>query len=183
MKNKIISILIILVGLCMVLYPWISNYMNDRMEKSTIEAYKDEIEGKSEKEKEAILKEARGYNKALVKANIQLTDPFQEQIQGDVYPYKYSKLLNLSKTGVMGVIDIPCINVNLPIYHGTSDVYMPILGSRITDIDRNLTQQELLDIMIASYILSPKRLKKPCTLHIICKKREGFSLGDIKWAN
>ena len=105
----------------MVLYPWISNYMNDRMEKSTIEAYKDEIEGKSEKEKEAILKEARGYNKALVKANIQLTDPFQEQIQGDVYPYRYSKLLNLSKTGVMGVVDIPCINVNLPIYHGTSD--------------------------------------------------------------
>lgn len=71
----------------------------------------------------------------------------------------------------------------IDLYHGTSDVYMPILGSRITDIDRNLTQQELLDIMIASYILSPKRLKKPCTLHIICKKREGFSLGDIKWAN
>lgn len=64
-------------------------------------------------------------------------------------------------------------------YHGTDDVYLPILGSRITRFDKDLSQQELLDIMIASYRLSPKKMKKTNVLHIVCKEREGFSLNDI----
>lgn len=64
-------------------------------------------------------------------------------------------------------------------YHGTDDVYVPILGSRITRFDKDLTQQELLDIMVASFRLNPYKLKRPNTLHIVCKEREGFSLNDI----
>ena len=67
----------------------------------------------------------------------------------------------------------------IDIYHGTDDVYLPILGSRITRFDNNLSQQELLDIMIMSYHLSPKKMRKPSVLHIVCKRREGFSLNDI----
>lgn len=63
--------------------------------------------------------------------------------------------------------------------HGTSDVYLPILGSNIVRFDKDLTQQELLDIMINSYRLSPKKMRKPYTLYIMCKKRDGFSLNDI----
>ena len=64
-------------------------------------------------------------------------------------------------------------------YHGTSDVYMPILGSKITRFDKELTQQELLDIIISSYRLSPKKLRKPYKLHIVCRERDGFSLNDV----
>ena len=67
----------------------------------------------------------------------------------------------------------------IDLYHGTDDIYIPILGSRITRFDKDLTQQELLDVIIASYRLSPKKLKKPNTLHIVCKKREGFYLNNI----
>lgn len=67
----------------------------------------------------------------------------------------------------------------IDIYHGTDDVYLPILGSRITRFDKDLTQQELLDIMVASYRLSPKKMKNPNILHIVCKKRDGFSLNEI----
>lgn len=67
----------------------------------------------------------------------------------------------------------------LDLYHGTDDVYIPVLGSQIIRFDRELTQQELLDIMIASYRLNPKKLKRPCTLHIVCKERNGFSLNNI----
>jgi len=68
----------------------------------------------------------------------------------------------------------------IDLHHGTDDVYVPILGSKIVRfVDKDLSQQELLDIMIASYRLSPKKLKKPFTLHIVCKKRDGFSLNDI----
>lgn len=64
-------------------------------------------------------------------------------------------------------------------YHGTDDVYVPILGSRITRFDKVLTQQELLDIMIASYRLSPKKLRKPNILHVVCQERDGFSLNEV----
>ena len=68
----------------------------------------------------------------------------------------------------------------IDLYHGTDDVCVPILGSNILGLDRDLTQQELLDIMISSYILSPKRLKNPYKLRIVCRGREGFSLDHIK---
>lgn len=67
----------------------------------------------------------------------------------------------------------------IDLYHGTDDVYIPVLGSRITRFNQELTQQELLDIMIATYRLSPKKLRKPNTLYILCKEREDFSLNDI----
>ncbi len=64
-------------------------------------------------------------------------------------------------------------------YHGTSDVYMPIIGSKITRFDKELTQQELLDIILCSYRLSPKKLRKPYKLHIVCREREDFSLNNV----
>ena len=64
----------------------------------------------------------------------------------------------------------------IDIFHGTDDVYLPILGSRITYFDKEFTQQELLDIMINSYSLSSKKMKEPNRLHIICKERSGFSI-------
>lgn len=78
---------------------------------------------------------------------------------------------------------LDCLNTlweQIDLYHGTDDVYLPILGSKITNLDRDLNQQELLDIMISSYILSPKRMKKPYKLHIVCRKRDGFSLDAVK---
>lgn len=42
-----------------------------------------------------------------------------------------------------------------------------------------LTQQELLEIIIGSYRLSAHKMKSPCQLHIVCKKREDFSLNKI----
>lgn len=67
----------------------------------------------------------------------------------------------------------------LDLYHGTSDVYIPVLGANITRFDKELSQQELLDTIISSYRLSPKKMKKLYTLHIVCKELEGFSLNDV----
>jgi len=46
-------------------------------------------------------------------------------------------------------------------------------------IQVTLTQQELLDMMIASYKLSAHKIKAPWKLRIICQKRDGFSLNKI----
>lgn len=61
-------------------------------------------------------------------------------------------------------------------YYGQKDVCIPILGSGVTRMGQPLTQQELLDIMIVSYKLSIHKIKSPNKLHIVCKRREDFSL-------
>ncbi len=65
-------------------------------------------------------------------------------------------------------------------YYGQQDVCIPILGSGITRMDDTaLMQQELLDIIIASYKLSASKIKKPNKLIIVCKRSEDFSLKKI----
>lgn len=68
-------------------------------------------------------------------------------------------------------------------HYGDKDVCIPILGSGRTRMDglsgTSLTQQELLDIIICSYKLSPYKIHPPHKLHIVCNKRDDFSLNKI----
>lgn len=65
-------------------------------------------------------------------------------------------------------------------HYGQKDVCIPILGSGVTRInDTTLTKQELLDIIIYSYKLSPYKIKFPNKLYIVCKRSEDFSLNKI----
>ena len=65
-------------------------------------------------------------------------------------------------------------------YYGQKDVCIPVLGSGITRMDDvSLTQQELLEIIIGSYKLSAHKIKSPYQLHIVCEKRDDFSLNKI----
>lgn len=91
--------------------------------------------------------------------------------------------LNVDGRGVMTYDKyVRCLDLlwqEIDKYHGTDDVYLPVIGSRITRFDRDLTQQELLDIIIDSYRLSQHKLKLPNELHIVCREREGFSLNNV----
>ena len=65
-------------------------------------------------------------------------------------------------------------------YSDQSDVAIPVLGAGITRFrDASLTQQQLVDAIIASYRLSPYKIKHPQKLRIICIKTENFSLNEI----
>lgn len=60
------------------------------------------------------------------------------------------------------------------------NVCISILGSGITRIgDDEITKQELLDIIIASYKMCSSKIKLPQKLIIVCRKSEGFSLNRI----
>lgn len=60
------------------------------------------------------------------------------------------------------------------------DICIPILGSGITRFeDESLGHQELLDIIIASYKLSNKKIKTPNKLYIVCRKKDGVLLNKI----
>ena len=118
MRQKIIPILIVLFGFALLLYPFISNYMFEKSAGSTIESYKKQSKTYDQKQKEKALKEAKEYNQDLTRLAVQLTDPFKAK-KSDGETMVYNNILNLDQSGVMGYLEIPCISVNLPIYHGT----------------------------------------------------------------
>lgn len=65
-------------------------------------------------------------------------------------------------------------------YYGQNDVCIPILGSGVTRMGEvSPTQQELLDMIIYSYKLCQHKLKNSYKLHIVCMKKENFSLNRI----
>jgi hypothetical protein len=78
---------------------------------------------------------------------------------------------------------LECLSIlwcEIEMYYGQKDVALPILGSGVTRMgDDSLTQQKLLDIIIASYKLSSHKIKKPYQLRIVCKKSDDFSLNKI----
>ena len=102
--------------------------------------------------------------------------------KGDYLLMAFAKL-DANGLGYLTYVEyLECLNTlweQIDLWHGTSDVYIPVLGSKITRFDKELTQQELLDVMISSYRLSPKKMKKPYKLHIVCVEREDFTLNDI----
>ncbi len=107
----VILIFIFLAGLSVMLYPTVSNWWNQRIQMKAIVEYKETVAQLDEKEIDARIAEAREYNRKLA----MLSAPFRnyDQIEG------YDDILDISGTGIMGYITIPCIRVELPIYHGT----------------------------------------------------------------
>lgn len=102
-------------------YPFVSNYLYENRQKEVIYGYQQETEGLNDIELEEALEKARSYNAWLNSQEVVLTDPFDPEALADLQgKQEYEKLLNLSGSGIMGYVDIPEINVYLPVYHGTS---------------------------------------------------------------
>lgn len=119
MKQKAIPILIVIAGFLLLAYPFLSNYLFEKSSGSTVESYQEKTDMMDQKIKEKVLDEARGYNENLLRSSIQLTDPFKtKKINGETV--FYNNILNVDRSEIMGYVKIPCISVDLPIYHGTS---------------------------------------------------------------
>lgn len=115
----IVGTLLVLASLGLVLYPFISNYLMGLNQQAEVSAYQDFIDNTDEEIISKALSDARAYNKSLY-GHVIITDPFDPNFR-PVFDKEYHSLLNLKGDGVMGYVDIPAIDVLLPIYHGTSD--------------------------------------------------------------
>ena len=116
-KNKInlANILLIgvfFVGLCVVLYPTISDFFNEFHASRAIINYEEAVSKMSDEEYNQILEDAKEYNDTLVGGDL---------INGEVEDSTYNSLLNIGGDGIMGYIEIKKIGIDLPIYHGTSE--------------------------------------------------------------
>lgn len=116
--KDIIRLIVLLVAFAVLLYPTYSSYLNEKHSSKVVSNYDEESVKLSKADKEKMLEDARAYNQEML-GNIDLIDPFsQTNIEIDE---RYESLLNVDGSGMMGYIRIPKINVELPIYHGTSE--------------------------------------------------------------
>ena len=125
----IVAVIIILASCGMLFYPFISNYLYDNRTDSLISTYEEEIDNTDDALIEEMLAEAREYNEELVDAHVVLTDPFQPVVstgsEDDILSHYYD-ILNVGEHGYMGYLEIPAIEVHLPIYHSTSDTVLEL---------------------------------------------------------
>lgn len=122
MKKRIQTFLIVLiffVGLSVLIYPTLSNWLNERNQSKTIQVYEDVSKKIEKKDFSRIFAEAAKYNDevrhkrraALLDPRIIKTDP---------------SCLDVTGSGVIGYITIPKIKVNLPVYLGTDPAVLQV---------------------------------------------------------
>ena len=117
MKRKltvILSVLLFMLAAALTAYPMIANYINDKYQSTIRTEYAQEIEGLEDREIREAQEAAAAYNGSLLPIRY---DRGALQTAAE----DYDGLLNLHGSGLMGYVEIPKIDVNLPIYHGTSE--------------------------------------------------------------
>ena len=125
MKKKVTTILIIIIflaGLSLLLYPLVANQWNNHRQKQLISGY-EEVVAQKEKDGEINYEQewenADAYNDSLQPSV--LPDSFAVAEASDGENSNYFSCLNLGGDGMMGYIEVPKINIKIPIYHTTED--------------------------------------------------------------
>ena len=122
-RSNIILILIFLVGLSVMLYPTVSDYVNQKNQSRAVASYSEEVENLSDVDYQAYFNAADDYNRRLAETPDAFYRP--EEVSG------YTDTLDVSGTGIMGYITISKIGVELPVYHGTSDGVLQVAAGHL----------------------------------------------------
>ena len=120
-KHRIIvlTLIVFLLALGLTLYPVISNFVNQKYASGIFTAYQEVI---AQTDNSVLVQErekAIAYNQTLLPNTTTEGGYTQEALQSA--SEDYDSILNPSGDGIMGYIEIPKINIHLPIYHGTGD--------------------------------------------------------------
>lgn len=118
MRNKAMLLLIIVLisaGAGCILYPDMVYLLASQKQGQVIEDYQVSTEEMNQQRMDEAYQKAVSYNEKRI--NPIIGDPFSQDVQEE--SADYTEILNVN--GTMGVLEIPKIKVNLPIYHGTSE--------------------------------------------------------------
>ena len=110
----IILVVVFVAGLSLLLYPTISNAYNTWLQSQAIAEYSQQANQMDQALYEQEMAKAQAYNAALLERE----NPYElsSQLLG-----QYEDTLALTSQGIMAYVQIPSINVTLPIAHGTSE--------------------------------------------------------------
>ena len=105
---------LLVIGILTILYPVISNAVNNQEQSQVILNYSNSSNNINKNDQ--LIKEAEEYNSTL--SNTAIIDSFSDSDESE--SDQYFNILNTNSDGVMGYISIPKLDVKIPIYHGTS---------------------------------------------------------------
>ena len=115
MKKRIFVLLLLfllfLLGLGLVAYPMISSHYTERHQSQVYTQYQEVVEKAGGEELDTARAEAEAYNELLASG----------ATAAELDALDYDSLLNLAGNGIMGYIEIPAIDVLLPICHGVGE--------------------------------------------------------------
>ena len=114
--SNLVLVLILLAGAAIMAYPAFSEYWNSLHQSRAILGYAQRVAELTNEEYETILNSALDYNERLLSLPNRWMVDHDEILKAD-----YETQLNADGSGNMGFVTIPKINVNLPLYHGTTD--------------------------------------------------------------
>lgn len=118
-------VLVMIAGLGLLLYPTFSDWWNSFHQSRAIASYVRTAASMDEEEYERMLQEAEAYNAALLSKPNRFVLTEEEEKE-------YASLLDVTGTGIMGYVEIPSINVSLPIYHGIEESVLQVAIGHIT---------------------------------------------------
>ena len=117
--STILLLFILLIGLSLLLYPSVSDYWNSLHQTRAIATYAENVAKLDNNQYDRLWEDARAYNRTLgLRSNPYYLSEEQKA--------EYERLLDVSGLGVMGYIEIPEIDVSLPIYHGTEESVLQV---------------------------------------------------------
>jgi len=117
--SNVFLVLVLLAGVALLVYPTFSDYWNSLHQSRAIASYTQAVSTIDNRQYGKIWAAAREYNQSV---------PLRENrfILTEEDKRLYEEQLDASGLGIMGYIEIPEIDVSLPVYHGTSDAVLQI---------------------------------------------------------
>ena len=109
-----LAVLLFLGAAGVTVYPLVSNYVNDKNQSVVRSDYARQITELDAAELNRAKEAAKAYNDSLSIHRYNREAVEQASVN-------YADLLNLNGSGIMGYVEVPRIQINLPIYHGTGE--------------------------------------------------------------
>lgn len=117
-KKRISTRFLYIVGVLLCAFPLLSSIYTGVEQNNMLSTYKSEVTATDTQTIEEQVELAHEYNEALFQISNSSVGDMSTDILSDE---SYNSILDITGKGIIGTIEIPKIDVNLPIYHGTDD--------------------------------------------------------------
>ena len=117
-KKRISTRFLYIVGVLLCAFPLLSSIYTGVEQNNMLSTYKSEVTATDTQTIEEQVELAHEYNEALFQISNSSVGDMSTDILSDE---SYNSILDITGKGIIGTIEIPMIDVNLPIYHGTDD--------------------------------------------------------------
>ena len=114
-NSNIFLACVFVLGIGLLLYPVLGTWLGEQHQSTVVMEHANSVAAMQEEERQRQLELAKEYNETLV--GIRIEDPFVPGSGMILMPDNYMEILNVE--GIMARIEVPRLNIDLPIFHTT----------------------------------------------------------------